>query len=82
MSRRLSPLQFTTVHLGPEVLNLADVDVSASTGEFNMASLAKAVDKSEVNRVAVEAWEKRAGGEFLRCSLSCAFSPPRRSRSS
>ncbi|GAA5893108.1 hypothetical protein JCM6882_003888 [Rhodosporidiobolus microsporus] len=56
----LSPLQFTTVHLG-SALDMSQIDVSATTGEFNMASLAKAVDKSEVNRVAVDAWEAKAG---------------------
>ncbi|GAA5843705.1 hypothetical protein JCM11251_003469 [Rhodosporidiobolus azoricus] len=60
-ARWLSPLRFTTVHLSSSDLDLSQVDVSASTGDFNMVSLAKAVDKSEVNRVAVDAWEKKAG---------------------
>ncbi|GAA5895720.1 hypothetical protein JCM5296_007402 [Sporobolomyces johnsonii] len=57
--RWLSQLQFTTVRLG-SALNLADVDVSSKTGEFNTASLARAVDKREVNELAVKAWIDRA----------------------
>ncbi|GAA5871199.1 hypothetical protein JCM1840_000140 [Sporobolomyces johnsonii] len=57
--RWLSQLQFTTVRLGA-ALNLADVDVSSKTGEFNTASLARAVDKREVNELAVKAWIDRA----------------------
>ncbi|GAA5954131.1 hypothetical protein JCM21900_002899 [Sporobolomyces salmonicolor] len=57
--RWLSQLQFTTVRLG-EALDLADVDVSSSTGEFNTASLAKAVDKREVNELAINAWIEKA----------------------
>lgn len=60
---RLSQLQFTTVRLG-SALNLADVDVSSKTGEFNTASLARAVDKREVNELAVKAWIDRASGPF------------------
>ncbi|GAA5862480.1 hypothetical protein JCM1840_004196 [Sporobolomyces johnsonii] len=55
----LSQLLFTTVRLG-EALNLADVDVPRNTGEFHTASLAKAVDKREVNELAVEAWIEKA----------------------
>ncbi|GAA6008126.1 hypothetical protein JCM10207_007038 [Rhodosporidiobolus poonsookiae] len=55
----LSPLRFTTVHLGDE-LDMARVDVSSS-GDFNIASLAHAVDTAEVNRLAVDAWEAKAG---------------------
>ncbi|GAA5895717.1 hypothetical protein JCM5296_007401 [Sporobolomyces johnsonii] len=55
----LSPVQFTTVQLG-EALNLADVDVSTKTGDFVAASLAEAVDKREVNELAVKAWIEQA----------------------
>ncbi|GAA5909143.1 hypothetical protein JCM5296_006656 [Sporobolomyces johnsonii] len=57
--RWLSQLQFTTIRLG-EALNLADVDVSSKTGEFNTESLAKAVDKGEVTDLAVKAWIDKA----------------------
>ncbi|GAA5871216.1 hypothetical protein JCM1840_000149 [Sporobolomyces johnsonii] len=57
--RWLSPVQFTTVQLGG-ALNLADVDVSTKTGDFVAASLAEAVDKREVNELAVKAWIEQA----------------------
>ncbi|GAA5990112.1 hypothetical protein JCM11641_007071 [Rhodosporidiobolus odoratus] len=56
----LSPIRFTTVHLG-NALDLSQIDVSSSSGEFTMTSLANAVDKYEVNKVAVDAWEDKAG---------------------
>jgi hypothetical protein len=59
--RRLSQLQFTTIKLG-DALDMSSVNVSAGSGEFVMASLAKAVDKTEVNKLAVEAWLEKAQG--------------------
>ncbi|BGP42779.1 Putative ATP-dependent helicase IRC3 [Rhodotorula kratochvilovae] len=58
--RWLSQLEFTTVHLG-SALDLATIDVSSATGEFSTASLARAVDKREVNDLAVDAWFENAG---------------------
>jgi superfamily II DNA or RNA helicase len=45
---------------------MTSVDVSRSSNEYVMASLAKAVDKTEVNRRAVEAWMEKASGESAR----------------
>ncbi|GAA6059855.1 hypothetical protein JCM10212_007060 [Sporobolomyces blumeae] len=56
----LSQLQFTTVRVSPHTLDLANVDVSTATGEFNMVSLAKEVDREEVNEIAVQAWLDKA----------------------
>ncbi|GAA6042342.1 hypothetical protein JCM8097_003857 [Rhodosporidiobolus ruineniae] len=56
----LSPLRFTTVHLSPSELDLSSVETSSSTGDFNMVSLAKAVDQSAINQIAVDAWEAKA----------------------
>ncbi|KAM0792013.1 hypothetical protein ACM66B_007124 [Microbotryomycetes sp. NB124-2] len=55
----LSQLKFTTVRLG-DALDLSEVGVSKSTGEYVIASLAQVVDKSEVNRLAVDAWFRKA----------------------
>ncbi|KAK4046631.1 putative ATP-dependent helicase IRC3 [Microbotryomycetes sp. JL201] len=55
----LSQLRFTTVRLG-DALDLSDVNVSKSTGEYVIASLARAVDKSQVNQLAVDAWFRKA----------------------
>ncbi|GAA6058390.1 hypothetical protein JCM3770_002467 [Rhodotorula araucariae] len=57
--RWLSQLEFTTVHLGA-ALDMATIDISSATGEFNTASLARAVDKREVNELAVDAWFENA----------------------
>ncbi|GJN91895.1 hypothetical protein Rhopal_004920-T1 [Rhodotorula paludigena] len=57
--RWLSQLEFTTVHLG-NALDLAKVDISKQTGEFSTAALARAIDKSEVNDLAVDAWFENA----------------------
>ena len=55
LSSRLSPVRFTTVSLG-SALDLDTVSVSASSGEFSLPSLARAVDKSSVNELVVQAW--------------------------
>lgn len=39
---------------------MAKIDVSSATGEFNTASLARALDKREVNELAVDAWFENA----------------------
>lgn len=41
---------------------MAKIDVSSATGEFNTASLARALDKREVNELAVDAWFENARG--------------------
>ncbi|GAA5873706.1 hypothetical protein JCM8547_002680 [Rhodosporidiobolus lusitaniae] len=57
----LSPLRFTVVQLG-SALDLSKVAITSSTGDFNMVSLANQVDKSEVNRIAVDSWLEKAEG--------------------
>lgn len=49
------------MHLG-NALDLAKVDISKQTGEFSTAALARAIDKSEVNELAVDAWFENAQG--------------------
>ncbi|GAA5950206.1 hypothetical protein JCM10213_005201 [Rhodosporidiobolus nylandii] len=56
----LSPVRFTTVHLG-SALDYSSVNVSQSTGEFTLGSLAKAVDKTEINKIIADTWEEKAG---------------------
>ncbi|GAA5900458.1 hypothetical protein JCM8208_005368 [Rhodotorula glutinis] len=55
----LSQLEFTTVHLGSAV-DMAQIDVSSSTGDFTAASLARSIDKDAVNKLAVNAWLENA----------------------
>lgn len=71
-ANRLSQLQFTTVKLG-ERLNLDEVDVSRQTGDYNPASLANAMNKSEVNDFAIDAWFEKAQGERVLHFCSLAF---------
>lgn len=68
---RLAQLKFTAVKLG-DSLDIRNVNVSSSTGEFVMKDLAKAVDKSEVNKLAVEAWMTKAEG-VLHCAFHVRF---------
>ncbi|GAA5852613.1 hypothetical protein JCM9279_005529 [Rhodotorula babjevae] len=55
----LSQLEFTTVHLGSAV-DMGQMDVSSSTGDFTAASLARSIDKDAVNKFAVNAWLENA----------------------
>ncbi|BGP28280.1 Putative ATP-dependent helicase IRC3 [Rhodotorula toruloides] len=69
----LSQLQFTTIRLGDR-LNLDEVDVSRQTGDFVPSSLASAMDKSEVNNFAIDAWFEKA--QDRRSTLIFAASVP------
>ncbi|BGP04214.1 Putative ATP-dependent helicase IRC3 [Rhodotorula toruloides] len=69
----LSQLQFTTIRLGDR-LNLDEVDVSRQTGDFVPSSLANAMDKSEVNNFAIDAWFEKA--QDRRSTLIFAASVP------
>lgn len=58
---------------------MSSVKVSSSSRDYVMASLAKAVDKTEVNKRAVEAWLEKASGEHAllrRRPLAEADLPP------
>ncbi|EMS24929.1 UvrABC complex, subunit B [Rhodotorula toruloides NP11] len=69
----LSQLQFTTIRLGDR-LNLDEVDVSRQTGDFVPSSLANAMDKSEFNNFAIDAWFEKA--QDRRSTLIFAASVP------
>jgi len=60
----LSELRFTTLRISPsEGMNLDNVEVSRETGEFLLGSLAREVDREEVNEIAVKTWMEKAAGE-------------------
>lgn len=59
-SCRLSDIQFTTVRLDPATFDLDKVEISASTGDFNLSSLARAIDPEQYAAVAVDAWFEKA----------------------
>jgi len=44
-------------------MNLDNVEVSRETGEFLLGSLAREVDREEVNEIAVKTWMEKAAGE-------------------
>ncbi|KAK4052263.1 putative ATP-dependent helicase IRC3 [Microbotryomycetes sp. JL221] len=58
----LSQLRFTIVRFG-ETLDLSKVRVSKLTGDYNLTSLAKAIDKTLINRLAVESWFKKTNNQ-------------------
>lgn len=63
---RLSELRFTTLRIEPkDGMNLDNVEVSRETGEFLLGSLAREVDRDEVNEIAVKTWIEKASGNFL-----------------
>ncbi|GAA5991266.1 hypothetical protein JCM10908_003230 [Rhodotorula pacifica] len=56
----LSDIQFTTVQIGPETLNLDKVKTSAVTGDYNLSALAREVNTTAFANVAVDAWFEKA----------------------
>ncbi|GAA6024337.1 hypothetical protein JCM11491_000381 [Sporobolomyces phaffii] len=60
-SNWLSELKFTTLRISPsQGLNLDNVEVSRETGEFVLGSLAREVDREQVNEIAVQTWLEKA----------------------
>lgn len=60
----MSELRFSTLRISPsEGMNLENVEISRDTGEFLLGSLAREVDREEVNEIAVKTWMEKAAGE-------------------
>ncbi|SGY97107.1 BQ5605_C035g11383 [Microbotryum silenes-dioicae] len=55
----LCDIRFTTVRLG-SALDLNSISTSKTSGDFSMASLARAVDQAPINRICVETWKEKA----------------------
>ncbi|SCZ91483.1 BZ3500_MvSof-1268-A1-R1_Chr1-2g01439 [Microbotryum saponariae] len=55
----LCDIRFTTVRLG-SALDLNSIGTSKTSGDFIMASLARAVDQAPINRICVESWKEKA----------------------
>ncbi|SCV68041.1 BQ2448_162 [Microbotryum intermedium] len=58
----LCEIKFTTVQLG-SALDMSSITTSKTSGDFVMASLARAVDQAPINRICVEAWKEKAEGK-------------------
>ncbi|GAA5923628.1 double-stranded DNA-dependent ATPase [Sporobolomyces koalae] len=60
-SKWLSELKFTTLKVAPsQGMNLDNVELSSQTGDYVLGSLAREVDKEEINEIAVTSWFEKA----------------------